>query len=143
VVANSIGGVQDAEAQELGRRLRPAEFNSLPPDFRELGPAFRAAEPAGVMRWNQLEKGSRPEGLRAPAQPLKNMITLALLERIKAPTLLLTGGADLYAPPAVQQQFAAHMKGAQVLVIPDAGHSTYWEAPEAFNKALLAFLKKH
>src|SRR5262249_53577622 len=56
VVANSIGGIQDPEAQELGRRIRPPEFNSLPPDFRELGPAFRAAEPAGVLRWNQLEK---------------------------------------------------------------------------------------
>src|SRR4029453_440490 len=39
VVANSIGGVQDEDYLALGRRLRPAQFNALPPDVRELGPS--------------------------------------------------------------------------------------------------------
>jgi pimeloyl-ACP methyl ester carboxylesterase len=38
VIANSIGGVQDEDYLELGRRIRPAQFNAMPPDFRELGP---------------------------------------------------------------------------------------------------------
>jgi pimeloyl-ACP methyl ester carboxylesterase len=41
VVANSIGGVQDADYLELGRLLRPPEFNALPPEIRELGPSYR------------------------------------------------------------------------------------------------------
>jgi len=143
VVANTIGGVQDPEFTELGRRIRPPEFNALPPDLRELGPTYRAANAAGTARWLELERHSRPEGPRAPAQPLRNMLTLAALERITTPTLLLTGGADLYAPPPIQQQFAAHIKGAQSFVVPEAGHSTYWETPDVFNKTLLAFLKKH
>src|SRR5207247_6514620 len=39
VVANSIGGVQDEEFLEIGRRIRPPEFAALPPEVRELGPS--------------------------------------------------------------------------------------------------------
>ena len=59
VVANALGSVQDEEYQEMGRRLRPAQFNSLPPDIRELGPSYRAANPAGSQRWIDLEHTSR------------------------------------------------------------------------------------
>jgi pimeloyl-ACP methyl ester carboxylesterase len=143
VIANTIGGVQDADFLELGRRLRPPQFDALPPEFRELGPAYRAANAEGTRRWMDLEKISRPEGPRAPAQPMRNRVTFSLLESIKLPTLLLTGGADLYAPPAVMALFVARIRGSESLVVPDAGHSTYWEQPEIFNRAVLNFIGKH
>jgi pimeloyl-ACP methyl ester carboxylesterase len=143
VIANTIGGVQDAEFLELGRRLRPPQFDALPPEFRELGPAYRAANAEGTRRWMELEKISRLEGARAPAQPMRNRLTFSLLESIKLPTLLLTGGADLYAPPAVMALFAARIRNSESLVVPDAGHSTYWEQPEVFNRAVLNFIGKH
>lgn len=143
VIANTIGGVQDADFLELGRRLRPPQFDTLPPEFRELGPAYRAANAEGTRRWVELEKISRPEGPRAPAQPMRNRLTFSLLESIKAPALLLTGGADLYAPPAVMALFAARIRNSESLVVPDAGHSTYWEQPEVFNRAVLNFIGKH
>ncbi|HEV3332925.1 MAG TPA: alpha/beta hydrolase [Bryobacteraceae bacterium] len=143
VIASSIGGVQDAEFLELGRRLRPPQFDTLPPEFREVGPTYRAANPEGTKRWMDLEKISRPEGPRAPAQPLLNQITFAKLQTIKVPTLFVTGGADLYAPPAIQQMFAKRIKDSETVVLPDAGHSAYWEQPEAFNKAVINFLIRH
>jgi len=143
VFANSIGGVEDKDFVELGRRIRPPQFDALPPEVRELGPSYRAGNAEGTQRWMDLEKISRPAGPRAPAQPLKNHITYATLETIKAPTLLLTGGADMYAPTPVLRLFAAHFKNAESVIVPDAGHSTYWEEPEKFNRAVLDFLKKH
>ena len=144
VIANSIGGVQDADYLELGRRLRPQpQFDALPPEFREVGPSYRAGDAAGTQRWVDLEKISRPPGPPAPPQPLRNHITFAMLETIKAPTLLLTGDADLYAPPPLLQLFAARIKGSEVTIIPEAGHSSYWEQPELFNRAVLNFLGKH
>ncbi len=143
VVANSIGGVQDPEFLELGRRIRPPQFDALPPEVREVGPSYRAAQPEGTRRWMELEKISRPEGPRAPAQPMRNPITFALLETIKVPTLLLTGGADMYAPPPVQKSFAAHIKNSQSIVIPEAGHSAYWEQPNEFNRAVIDFIARH
>jgi pimeloyl-ACP methyl ester carboxylesterase len=143
VVANSIGGVQDADFLELGRRIRPPQFDALPPEFRELGPSYRAGNAAGTQRWVDFEKMSRPPGPPAAPRPLRNHITFALLETIQAPTLLLTGDADLYAPPPVLRLFAARIKGAEVSIIPEAGHSTYWEQPELFNRAVLNFFGKH
>jgi pimeloyl-ACP methyl ester carboxylesterase len=143
VVANTIGGIEDADFVALGRRLRPPEFNALPPEIRELGPSYRAAQPEGTQRWIDLEKISRPAGPPAPAQPLRNHLTFSLLETIRTPTLLITGGADMYAPPLVIQLFAKHIRNAETLIVPDAGHSTYWEQPEVFNRAVLNFIRKH
>jgi pimeloyl-ACP methyl ester carboxylesterase len=143
VVANSIGGVQDADLAELNRRLRPAPFDALPPEVREVGPAYRAGNAEGTKRWIELEKISRPPGPVAPAQPLRNRLTFSLLETIRTPTLLLTGDSDLFAPPPIIRVFAAHMKGAEVVIVPEAGHSTYWEQPDVFNRAVLQFLGKH
>jgi pimeloyl-ACP methyl ester carboxylesterase len=142
VVANSIGGVQDPEFVELGRRLRPAEFTAMPPELREVSPSYRASNPSGTAKWLSLEKASRPLG-QAPAQPLKSTITFAALESIRVPTLLLTGDADMFAPPPVLKMFAMHMKQAETVIVPEAGHSTYWEQPDAFNRVVLDFVRKH
>lgn len=143
IVANSIGGVQDESFVELGRRLRPPEFTAMPPELREVSPSYRAGNPEGTRRWVELEKVSRPPGPIAAAQPLKNRITFAGLERITVPVLLLTGDADMFAPPPVLKMFAAHIGHAETVIVPEAGHSTYWEQPDAFNSAVLRFVNKH
>jgi pimeloyl-ACP methyl ester carboxylesterase len=143
-VANSIGGVQDEDYLELGRRIRPApQFNAMPPEFRELGPSYRAANPEGTRRWMELERVSRPEGPIAPAQTMRNRLTFSLLEKIRLPTLLITGGADLYTPPPLLRLFAARIRNSASVIVPEAGHSTYWENPELFNRAILEFIGKH
>lgn len=144
VIANSIGGLQDAGVLALGRRLRPSpQFDALPPEFKELGPAYRAADPEGTARWLQNEKTSRQDGPRPAAQPVRNRLTLAALETIGIPVLVLSGGADLYAPPPLMRIFADRLRSAEFVNLPDAGHSAYWEQPEPFNRAVLNFLRKH
>jgi pimeloyl-ACP methyl ester carboxylesterase len=74
---------------------------------------------------------------------MRHQVRWALVSTIATPTLLLTGGADLYAPPPLMQMFAERIASAEAIVVPEAGHSTYWEQPEAFNSAVLNFIKKH
>lgn len=136
------GGVQDAEYQAMGRRIRPAQFDTLPPDFRELGPSYRAANPEGTRRWLELEHMSRQEP-PAPAQATKNKLTFPLLETIRVPTLLLTGDGDLSAPPPFLRYFTARIKNSEMVVVPESGHSSYWEQPEIFNRTVLEFIRKH
>jgi pimeloyl-ACP methyl ester carboxylesterase len=143
VVANSMGGVQDPEYQKTLRLLRTPEFLAMPPDMRELGPSYRASNPAGAERWRELERTARPTSAQPPAQTLRNKVTFALLETIAVPTLLLTGDADMYAPPPIMRMFAARVKGSRLVVVPEAGHSTYWEQPEIFNRTVLDFIGKH
>ena len=144
IVANSIGGVQDDEYLALGRRLRPSpQFDSLPPEFRELGPSYRAANAAGTARWVELEHESRATSPLSSPQRNRNRLTFALLETLRVPTLLLTGDADLYSPPPVLRLFAAKIRGVETRVVPESGHSAYWEQPELFNRAMLAFVGKY
>ena len=143
VVANSIGGVQDSEYQQAIQRLRTPDFLAMSPDMRELGPAYRVSNPSGAERWRELERTARPTAAQPPPQTFRNRVTFALLESISVPTLLLTGDADMYAPPPVMRMFAARVKRSTSMVIPEAGHSAYWEQPEIFNRAVLDFVKKH
>lgn len=144
VVANSIGGVQDEDYLALSRRLRPTpQFEALPTEFKELGPSYRAANPEGTARWVDLEHQSRAMAPLPSAQKNRNRITFSLLETIQVPTLLLTGDGDLYTPPSVLRLFSARIRRAEAVVVPEAGHSVYWEQPALFNKAVLPFVAKH
>ena len=139
VLANTIVGVTDADYVELSRRLRPSpQFEAMPADFRELGPSYRAVHAEGLRRWHALAQ-EKPR----LAYTTRNKITWAALETIKLPTLLLTGDADLYMPPSVLRLFARRLPRCESLVLPECGHSAYWEQPELFNRAVLGFLAKH
>jgi pimeloyl-ACP methyl ester carboxylesterase len=171
-VSNSIGNVQDASYTEIGRRIRPAAFNALPPEMQELGPSYRAANPEGVARWLQLSgrdtqataapgaapraDGPPPDAARAGGPPADAprtggpppggggaAVTFAALEQFTVPTLLLTGDADMYTPPSVLRLFKAHMKKAELYIIAESGHAAHWENPAEFNARLIAFLRKH
>ena len=137
VVANSIVGVQDEDYVAMSRRLRPSpEFNALPTEVRELGPSYRAANPEGTKRWTELAQ-------HVASAAHEQQITFASLETIRTPTLLLTGDADLYTPPSVLRLFAARFPNCESVVVPECGHSAFWEQPEIFNRAVLDFISKH
>lgn len=62
------------------------------------------------------------------------------LPRIKAPTLVLTGDADVLIPPGNSEILARRIPGAKLAVIPGGGHQILVEQPEPCNQAVLAFL---
>lgn len=143
VIANNTGRVEDRAYLDFVATLRPESFGELPPEFREVGPMYRASNAEGTRRWVELEKVSRPEGPRMPTQPLKNRLSFSLLESIEVPVLLIAGGSDLAAPAPLQRYFSERVPHAETLTVPNAGHSTFWEQPEVFNRAVLEFLRKH
>ncbi|MCS6817892.1 MAG: alpha/beta hydrolase [Blastocatellia bacterium] len=60
---------------------------------------------------------------------------------IRAPTLLLTGDADLLIPPQNSRNLAARIPNAQLHIIEGAGHAVFIERADAFNRAVLEFLR--
>jgi len=140
----STSGITDPDYVAATRSMRPEVFTQLPSTFLELSPSYRFANPAGVARWSSFEEKSRPrEDLRGPAQPPKSKVTLAALESIKLPTLVIAGDADLYAPPALMHRVAERIKGAHFVSVSDAGHSVWWERPDLFNRTVIAFIRNH
>jgi pimeloyl-ACP methyl ester carboxylesterase len=49
----------------------------------------------------------------------------------------------MYSPPPIMRMFAARVKGSKSVVVPEAGHSAYWEQPEIFNRTVLDFIATH
>ena len=141
VVNSNPAGLSGGDIVKTYESLRPKGFAEMPADFRELGPSYRAANPGGVKLWLELEHKavtSNPFRQRAA-----NDITEATLKRLSVPTLLITGEADLYSPPALIRMVAAQIPNSEVVIVREAGHSSYWEQPEEFNRAVLDFLARH
>jgi pimeloyl-ACP methyl ester carboxylesterase len=139
-IISSYLGITDADYAAVNERLRPKVFATLPHDFQELSPSYRAGDPEGLAAWNRLQKQAIPAKRITPTR--KEPLTWARLESIGHPTLLLTGDSDLYTPPSLLRMQAQHMPHAEVHVVPEAGHSPYWEQPAIFNQILLAFLAR-
>lgn len=144
VIGNgAAGGLQDSAYIEMARRIRSPQLDALPPELRELGPSFRATNPEGTRRWIELQRISRPDVPPATPQATRNQLTISQLQAIRVPMLFITGDADLSAPPPLVRFFAGKIKNSESLIVPEAGHSTYWEQPEIFNRTILEFIRKH
>jgi pimeloyl-ACP methyl ester carboxylesterase len=64
----------------------------------------------------------------------------ALLPSISCPTLVLVGRQDALTPPSLAEEIAAGIPGARLEIIPECGHLSSLEQPEAVNRALRSWL---
>jgi pimeloyl-ACP methyl ester carboxylesterase len=140
-LACAVGGVTDKEYTDMAARIRPPGYADMPAEFRELSPSYRAMNPEGAKAWAELEHGAIT-GNRF-GQTNVNTINFASLGRLSVPTLVIGGDADLGAPPPMLRMYAARIPGAELKIVPEGGHSLYWEQPDVFNATLLDFFKRH
>jgi pimeloyl-ACP methyl ester carboxylesterase len=64
------------------------------------------------------------------------------LARIACPTLVIVGQEDRLTPSADAELLASSIRGAELVVLPRAGHLANLETPDAFSGALSAFLSR-
>jgi pimeloyl-ACP methyl ester carboxylesterase len=69
--------------------------------------------------------------------------TLDELKDFRVPTLLIAGGADVVFPSFLASAIAARLPCAEAHLIPDSGHSPYFEQAATFNRLVEAFLARH
>lgn len=62
------------------------------------------------------------------------------LKDIAVPTLVIVGENDTVTPPLAAANMSAQIRGSKLVHIPDAGHLSNVEQPDAFNAAVRAFL---
>jgi len=65
-----------------------------------------------------------------------------VLPLIRVPTLVVCGEHDALTPPEVARRLAAEVPGAQVGLVPGAGHLTPLEAPEPVSRLLGEFFAR-
>ena len=86
---------------------------------------------------------ARPATLSAQLSVMAEADERDLLPRIAVPTLLIWGDADTRSPLSVACQFENAIPGAELVVIPGAGHISNLEQPGPFNDALRRFCRDH
>jgi pimeloyl-ACP methyl ester carboxylesterase len=62
------------------------------------------------------------------------------LRAIRCPTLVLCGAQDSLTPPKVHEEIAARIPQAQLVTVPDCGHLSTMERPEAVTAAMRKWL---
>jgi pimeloyl-ACP methyl ester carboxylesterase len=62
------------------------------------------------------------------------------LPSIRCPTLVIVGEQDALTPPELAREIAGGIPGAKLRLIPDCGHLSTLEQPEAVNRALRDWL---
>lgn len=143
VLCGTPGGlVTERLARELpaiGERARSRGVAEM-----ALGERFRREEPALAFLYQQIHALSRPEAASTLAARLFEVVVRPEeLASWRTPTLVVAGSEDAFFSPAVMQELAAAIPAARLHAMPGIGHSTYYEAPAAFNRVVLEFLRAH
>ena len=91
-------------------------------------------------------------GVAAASSPEAVMAALAALaarpdaipglSKIKVPAAVLVGSQDKITPLPLAEAMRSRIPGAELHIIPDAGHFSNAENPSAFNDRLVSFLKR-
>jgi pimeloyl-ACP methyl ester carboxylesterase len=115
-------------AEMMGPRLfASSSFQQQPDTVAEVRRVVEQTSPAAIAA-AQRGMAARPD-------------MIGLLPTIRVPTLIIVGEHDVISPPAEMKSIAEAISGAVFAVIPDAGHMTTMERPEAVNAALVRFVK--
>ena len=62
---------------------------------------------------------------------------------IGRPTLVITGVDDRTCTPRAAREMHAGIRGSQLAIIPEAGHMTFVEQPDAYDAAIRRFFAQH
>jgi pimeloyl-ACP methyl ester carboxylesterase len=62
------------------------------------------------------------------------------LPAISVPTLVLVGDSDTFTPPDRAEEMVAAIPGARLVVVPECGHASTIEQPDAVNRALIEWI---
>jgi len=98
------------------------------PDIVEKVYAYRLANPPNPAAW------------AAQASAGATFDASTRVGDIKAPTLVMQGAQDVVVDPRNGEQLSKRIPGAQLVLLPGAGHLLFWEEPERCLEAIRRFL---
>ena len=141
VMADSLGNISTpGRLQERLAEVRGATENLSQAD-RVVSKAFQEREPGRTQLYLNIASfnASNRFNLRGgPSEPA----TTERLAQLKMPVLFIVGEHDVLVPPDVVELGHQLVPGAKMAMIPDAGHSAYFERPDAFNQVVYHFLRE-
>lgn len=105
-------------------------------------PAFIQNDPETVEWIRRMLASADPHAYAQAARAAGAVDTTNSLPQIAAPVLLLSGEHDASMPANAVTTLVSHIRNNRSEVIPNAAHLVNVEQPEAFNAAVLDFVKE-
>jgi len=106
-----------------------------------LAPKTLTDKPKVVSFLRAVAEKSSPDAVMAALGALAARADMtAALSKITVPACVIVGAQDKITPLLLSETMRSRIPGAELHVIPDAGHFSNAENPDAFNGRLLAFL---
>jgi pimeloyl-ACP methyl ester carboxylesterase len=139
----------DSEEAKLARRklMSMAEDGKLNDVVDLLTPKFLSAAHQNDPRLRQIVRDmARDTGVDGFLNQQRAIMarpdSRPLLGSIRCPTLVLVGDSDTLTPPELSREMTDGIPGAKLAVIPDCGHLSTIEQPDAVNAALRDWLTR-
>lgn len=103
--------------------------------------APEAADPELIEAVRSFMASATPEGtIGALLGMAERPDSTSMLGEIEVPTLVVTGADDTLIPVSESESMARAIPGAELAVLPGAGHLVSYERPESFNRVMLDWL---
>lgn len=90
--------------------------------------------------WRELEHPTPGVVARQQMEAIRRFDAYRALPKVRSPTLVATGVADVLVPPRNSITLAARIPGARLELLNDLGHRAIWEAPEEMAELIGDFL---
>jgi 3-oxoadipate enol-lactonase len=147
VLANTRAGADSPESRANRRNMLAVVDREGPSGIaremmpKMLGQTTKDGNATAEATVRRLIKQQSPTGIRSAIHRMMHRPdSTPLLAQIAVPTLVITGSEDEMIPVEESRRMARAVPGAQLVIVPGAGHLANLEQPDAFNAALTTFL---
>ena len=145
VLANTTARYPEAAATAWAARIAAVQQGGMAAVVdavveRYLHADWRASHPEAAAALRAVLLRADPAGYVASCRAVAGVDWLDRLSSVTLPTLVIAGGRDAGATPAMAREIADRIAGAEIEIIADASHLSVTEAPDLFFAAVEAFL---
>jgi 3-oxoadipate enol-lactonase len=122
-------------------RVRGLESQLEPTIERWFTPSFLKLNPPMLRVIRQEFLTTPAEGYIGCSEAIRKLNYLNRLSEIRIPSLIMVGEDDPGTPVSASQAIHERISNSKLVILPSARHLCNVEQPEAFNAALIRFLK--
>tara|TARA_B100000029_G_C17513363_1_gene937142 strand:- start:317 stop:1195 length:879 start_codon:yes stop_codon:yes gene_type:complete len=136
ILCDTTGGYTDPTIERL---LRQQSIERSP-----FAPSFIERHPERAFLYREIQRLTLERELAAIRMQVEATPTeINPIIEYEIPTLFIVGEEDTLVAPAVIEAMHDKIPHSEFAVVPEAGHSVYYERPKMFNRLTVEFLKRH
>jgi 3-oxoadipate enol-lactonase len=147
LILSDTGAIMPDEAQPIwDERIQQARDGGMEARLQEtfgdwFTPEFLEKKPPALEKISEQLLSTPLKGYIGCIEAFRRLNYIDRLTEIKMPTLIIVGEQDHGTPVEASQAMHERIANSEMVILPSASHLSSVEQPEAFQKALMGFLK--